>query len=236
MIASVDINKSGRSVADIQHSLVALIKQADRAGADALLDDWAARHSYEEVFKVILEPALSIIGEAITTESFTLAQAYVAAKVAEDMLTKAINQSRGKLGAGPAKGPVVIGNAEGDFHALGRRMVATMLRSNGWTVCDIGNDAPATEFVDKALEINARVIGVSAMTLSTAHNIRDVRREIDGRGLAGRLQLAVGGAVFLVMPGLVEEVGGDGTAASMFDAPRLFDRLWEQSIQREATP
>ncbi|HRD50569.1 MAG: hypothetical protein JNK95_14970 [Candidatus Competibacter sp.] len=72
MIASVDINKSGRSVADIQHSLVALIKQADRAGADALLDDWAARHSYEEVFKVILEPALSIIGEAITTESFTL--------------------------------------------------------------------------------------------------------------------------------------------------------------------
>ncbi len=53
-----------------------------------LLDGWAARYGYEEVFKAVLEPALVIIGESLTAELSTLAQAYVAAKVAEDMLTK----------------------------------------------------------------------------------------------------------------------------------------------------
>jgi methanogenic corrinoid protein MtbC1 len=235
MMVAVSLNENEPSLADVRQSLVALIKQADRAGANALLDIWAARHGYEEVFKALLEPALITIGESIAGESYTLAQAYVAAKVAEDMLTKAVSQSEGK-GIGAVKGPVVLGNAEGDFHALGRRMVATMLRSDGWTVCDLGNDVTASEYLDKAMEIGARVIGVSAMTLSTARNIREVRRELDARGWTGRIQLAVGGAVFLVMPGLVEEVGGDGSASSMFDAPRLFERLWEQAIQWEAKP
>ncbi len=234
MMTAADFGENEPSLADVRRSLVALIKQADRAGANALLDIWAARHGYEEVFKALLEPALITIGESIAGESYTLAQAYVAAKVAEDMLTKVVNRPGDKSGAGPAKGPVVLGNAEGDFHALGRRMVATMLRSDGWTVCDLGNDVTASEFVDKALETGARIIGVSAMTMTTAQGIRDVRREIDARGLTGRIQLAVGGAVFLVMPGLLEEVGGDGTATSMFDAPRLFDRLWEKTRSWEA--
>ena len=114
---------------------------------------------------------------------------------------------------------------------MGRRMVATMLRSDGWIVHDLGNDVTAAEFLDKAVEVDARVIGVSAMTMTTAHNIQDVRREIDARGLTGRIQLAVGGAVFLVTPSLFAEVGGDGTSSTMFDAPRLFERLWQKSLQ-----
>ncbi len=221
------------ALTDVRQSLVALIKQADRAGANALLDAWAARHGYEEVFKLLLEPALIGIGESITGEKHTLTQAYVAAKVAEDMLTRAVNQPGANAYAEPEKGPVVLGNAEGDFHALGRRMVATMLRSKGWLVHDLGNDVPPEEFVDQALATGARVIGVSAMTMTTAQGIRALRQELDTRGLTGRMQLAVGGAVFLVMPGLVEEVGGDGTASNMFAAPGLFERLWQASLQAE---
>ena len=137
-------------------------------------------------------------------------------------------------GGEPPKGPVVIGNIEEDFHALGRRMVGTFLRAEGWIVHDLGNDVPATEFVDKALEVGARVIGVSAMMMTTARNVRKVRDEIDNRGLTGRIQLAVGGAVFRVCPGLAEEVGGDGTAPDALGAAGLFDRLWEESVRKEA--
>jgi len=141
-----------------------------------------------------------------------------------------INPSEGQS----PKGTVVIGNIEEDFHALGRRMVGTFLRAEGWIVHDLGNDVPAKEFVDKALEVGARVIGVSAMMMTTALNIRRVRQEIDSRGLTGRIQLAVGGAVFCVSPGLVDEVGGDGTAANALAASGLFDRLWRESIGKEA--
>jgi methanogenic corrinoid protein MtbC1 len=220
---------------DIQHALIEQICLGDRAGANALLDTWGTEHGYERLLIDVLEPTLLLIGdEWRSSESFTLAQAYVAAKVAEDVITKIATLNRQEAETQRAKGPVVIGNIEEDFHALGRRMVGTFLRLDGWTVHDLGNDVSPAMFVDKAIEVGARVIGVSAMMLTTAHNIQQLRTEIDHRGLTGRIQLAVGGAVFLVCPGLVAEVGGDGTARTAIEATRLFDRLWEESVKKDA--
>jgi len=219
---------------DIQQSLIERIQQADRAGANALMDVWASENGYERLLTGVLDPALVRIGEDwCSSETFTLAQVYIAAKVTEDVLTKIAKERELRPEVRLSKGPVVIGNIEEDFHALGRRMVGTFLRAEGWTVHDLGNDVPAEVFVDKAQEIGARVIGVSAMMMTTARMIRQVRDEIDCRGLSGRIQLAVGGAVFHVCPGLVEEVGGDGTADNALGAPGLFDRLRKQSIGKE---
>jgi methanogenic corrinoid protein MtbC1 len=219
----------------IQTLLIEKMVQADRAGANELLDGWAAENGYERLLPDILDPVLIQIGEAWRTPgSVTLAQAYVAAKVAEDVMGKIAARSKQSLGAQPQKGPVVIGNIEEDFHALGRKMVGTFLRTEGWMVHDLGNDVLAEGFVDKALEVGARVIGVSAMMMTTAGNIKKVRALIDDRGLTGRIQLAIGGAVFRICPGLVEEIGGDGTALDALGAAGLFDRLWEDSVRKEA--
>jgi len=43
--------------------------------------------------------------------------------------------------------------------------------------------------------------------------------------LTGRIQLAVGGAIFVLRPGLVQEVGGDGTARNAFLVPALMAEL-----------
>ncbi len=222
---------------DIQQSLIERIRLADRQGAVALLDKWAVEHGYERLIADVLDPALILIGEEwCADETFTLAQVYIAAKVTEDVLGRVASMRELPSEGRPPKGPVVIGNIEEDFHSLGRRMVGTFLRAEGWVVHDLGNDVPATAFVDKALEVGARVIGVSAMMMTTARNIGRVRDEIDSRGLTGRIQLAVGGAVFRVCPGLVAEVGGGGTASNALAAPGLFDRLWEQSVRKGADP
>lgn len=219
---------------DIQHILIEMIQKADRQGADLLLDNWAAEHGYERLLKDVLEPTLLLIGEEWrTAENFTLAQAYVAAKVAEDALMKASEHKKDSDVTPPEKGPVVIGNIEEDFHSLGRRMLKTFLEADGWIVHDLGNDVPAAEFVDKAVEIGARVIGVSAMMRTTALNIKQLRAELDSRGLSDRIKLAVGGAVFLVCPGFDQEVGGDGTTRTAIDAPALFERLWNASLIKE---
>ena len=219
----------------IQQELIERIRLADRQGANALLDAWATEHNYERLLTEVLDPTLILIGEEwCSSETFTLAQVYVAAKVTEDVLSKIVGQRKPPSEGQPAKGPVVIGNIEEDFHALGRRMVGTFLRAEGWIVHDLGNDVPAALFVDKAQAVGARVIGVSAMMMTTARNIKRVREEIDRRSLAGRIQLAVGGAVFRISPGLAEEVGGDGTASNALGAAGLFSRLWEQSVRKEA--
>lgn len=219
---------------DIQDQFIEKIRIADRSGARLLLEAWGDRHGYDLLLTEVLEPALLRIGEEWRiTGSFTLAQGYVAAKVAEDTLILiAAKIEPGKI-VQPARGPVVIGNIEEDFHALGRRMVGTFLQAGGWIVKDLGNDVLPAAFVDCALECGARVIGVSAMMLTTARNIVRLRQEIDQRGLTGKIQLAVGGAVFLVFPELVKEVGGDGTAPNALGAVKLFEDLWEKSVRLE---
>ncbi len=217
---------------DIHASLIDMITNADRAGANRLVDQWMAEHGHDRLVVDVLGPVLKLVGEKWQEkEELSLAHAYVASKIAEDALHKLGERKRVERPEANGKGPVVLGNIEDDFHGLGRRMVYTFLRADGWTVHDLGNDVEPRIFVDQAIEVGARVIGVSAMMYSTAEHIRRIRSELDSRGQNGHIQLAVGGAVFLLRPELVEQFGADGTASSALDAPALFARLWERAVQ-----
>ncbi|EHJ47556.1 cobalamin B12-binding domain protein [Solidesulfovibrio carbinoliphilus subsp. oakridgensis] len=207
------------------------IIEARRDKAVELLTGEGAAKGFGHAVHAILEPVLAEIGERWARDRLSLAQGYVAGKVAEDILRKMAEST--PFPAGERKGPVVIGNIEDDHHALGRKMVAIFLASAGWEVVDLGNDVLPTRFVDTAEESGARIIGVSAMMLTTAENILLVRRELDRRGLGGRVQLAVGGAVINLRPELVPRVGGDGTCANAIQAPALFDRLWARALETE---
>lgn len=219
----------------IQALLFEKIRQADRIGASDLLESWANEHGWERLLTDVLEPTLKIVGEEWQAYgTFTIAQAYVAAKIMEDILSKLLMHSPNATEENANKGPIVIGNIEDDFHTLGRRMVSTYLKVRGWKVIDLGNDVQASEFVNQAVANGAKVVGASAMVHSTAKNILKIRKEIDRRGLKGKLQLAVGGAIFLARPDLVEEVGGDGTAANAISALTLFTDLWKKAEEAEA--
>jgi len=212
-------------------SLSDAILKGERELANTLLDDYARSSDYRTAMNDVLEPVLKEIGESWARENLSLAQGYVAGKVTEDLLLKISDEDKNAAVKQIIKGPVVVGNIEDDYHSLGRKLVSICLQSAGWIVYDLGNDVTAKEFVDKAVETSARVIGVSAMMYSTAGNIRKVRDELDRLNLTGRIQLAVGGAVFKLRPELTYEVGGDGTAANGFQAPRLFEKLWEESLR-----
>lgn len=215
-----------------REALVEMFCNADQEGAQALLEQYSAAHGYEALVFEVLGPALSEIGERWNRQSCSLAHAYIAVKVAEGIMKKYLAQKKSDTCAA-AKGPVVMGNIEDDFHGLGRSMVTAFLQINGWEVRDLGNDVTPDVFVDTAVKIGAKVIGASAMMYSTAVNIKALRAEIDRRGLSGRVQLAAGGAVFVLRPELVAEVGADGTACNAIEAPALFTRLYSKACQAE---
>lgn len=217
----------------IQDELIEYIMHADRSGAVQLVMDWAEQHDIKRIIPDVLEPALIKLGEQWEHGGkITLAHGYVAAKVAEDILNQAY--LLGTIPTDPRLRTIVIGNIEDDYHALGRKMVGIFLQADGWKVHDLGNDCTPVEFVDKAVDTRARIIGVSAMMLTNAMNIQGLRTEIDRRGLQGHIQLAVGGAIFNLRPPLIQEVGGDGTAENAFGASALMERLWKQSLASEA--
>jgi methanogenic corrinoid protein MtbC1 len=214
-------------------NLLASMINADRSGAADIIEQaLASGMDPREIIADILDPAIVRLGSLWEDETMSLAQNFVASKIAEDTLLRCIPEGT----ANPdSKGAVVIGNIEDDFHSLGRKTVGLFLSASGWDVHDLGNDVLAENFLEKALEVNACVIGVSAMMQTTALNIRKLRQLIDNQGLTGRIKLAVGGAVFNWRPDLMAEVGGDGTCHNAVGADELFMRL-QTEVQREVTP
>ena len=213
--------------AELKDQLYGFFINADKEGAVNLLEHFAEANGYEEAVKEILEPALAEFGDHWTkVGDISLAHGYIVGKIAEEILTKAADEKvKNFSDSNEIKGKAIMGNIEDDFHSLGRKLVATFLKASGWEVYDLGNDVPAEEFISKALEVEASVIGVSAMMYTTAVNIKKVRVLLDERNLSGKIKLAVGGAIFRLRPSLLEEVGGDGTVGNALQAPELFTRL-----------
>lgn len=216
----------------IRHKLIASILDGDRVLANSIIDGFALIHGYEASVSQLLEPVLCDIGDMwAKDDGVTLAQGYVAGVIAEDVLSKIFPGKDSSLKSTEHKGTVVIGNIEDDYHSLGRKLVISALHMSDWQVYDLGNDVLAEEFVDKACEVGARIIAVSAMMYTTAMNIKKIRKEIDRRGLTDKIQIAAGGAVFILRPELLTEVGGDGTARNAFRVPALMDELWKKSLR-----
>ncbi|MBI5656544.1 MAG: cobalamin B12-binding domain-containing protein [Geobacter sp.] len=217
---------------DWSDKLLVTMINADRSGAAEIIERTLATGiEARQVIAEILDPAIVQLGRLWEEETMSLAQNFVASKIAEDTLLRCIPN----MTAHPhSKGALVIGNIEDDFHSLGRKAVGLFLVAAGWDVHDLGNDVPAEELLEKALEVDACVIGVSAMMQTTALNIRKLRQLIDKRGLAHRIKLAVGGAVFNWRPDLVAEVGGDGTAHNAVGADELFMRLQAEVLRGKA--
>ena len=91
-----------------------------------------------------------------------------------------------------SRGTVVLATVFGDVHDIGKNLVKTILSNNGYTVHDLGKQVPVDKIVNKAVEVNANAIGLSALLVSTSRQMPLVVQEMDRRGL--KLPIMIGGA------------------------------------------
>ena len=101
-----------------------------------------------------------------------------------------------KVGDGPgSKGTVVMGTVKDDIHDLGKNIVGTMLECAGFTVVDIGVDAPAEKFVGAIRESEARLVGMSVLLTTAFNSMKKTIAAIDDAGLRGSVSIMIGGSV-----------------------------------------
>lgn len=129
-----------------------------------------------------------------------------------------------KLGeAREVMGRVVLATVEGDIHEIGKTLVGTMLSASGFDVYDIGVDAPAEKIIKKALEVDANIIGMSALLTTTMVRQREVIEELDKEGLRPRIRVMVGGAP--ITKDWAEKIKSDGTSEDAVGAVKLAKQL-----------
>jgi corrinoid protein of di/trimethylamine methyltransferase len=120
-------------------------------------------------------------------------------------------------------GKVVLGTVRGDIHEIGKTLVATMLSASGFEVYDLGADVPAERFAEKAREVDADIVGVSALLTTTMSEQKSVIQALHRAGLCPRVKVMVGGAP--VTPAWAEEIGADGYGADAIGAVAEARRL-----------
>ncbi len=118
--------------------------------------------------------------------------------MAADAMTAGVNALKDLMPEGSASskmGVIVNGTVEGDVHDIGKSIVSTMLQSAGFEVHDIGRDVPIRNFIEKAKEVNADMIGLSAlMTTTLPPGQRDVIELLKEEGLRDKVKVMIGGA------------------------------------------
>ena len=92
------------------------------------------------------------------------------------------------------KGVVVIGTVEGDIHDIGKNIVIALLKANGFKVYDLGKDVPSIKFIEKAEEVNADVIAISALLSSTMIKQEEIIKMLKDMNLRDKYMVIVGGA------------------------------------------
>ncbi|TAH75093.1 MAG: dimethylamine corrinoid protein 3 [Methanosarcina mazei] len=117
--------------------------------------------------------------------------------MAADAMTAGVNALKDLMPEGSASskmGVIVNGTVEGDVHDIGKSIVSTMLQSAGFEVHDIGRDVPIRNFIEKAKEVNADMIGLSALMTTTLPGQRDVIELLKEEGLRDKVKVMIGGA------------------------------------------
>ena len=131
-----------------------------------------------------------------------LVQGAEAMKAAMALLLPAL---RAKSGGHEPKARVVIGTVPGDHHDIGKTLVATLLGANGYEVHDLGADVSIERFVARAKEVDARIVGASALLTTTMQAQRTLVQALAAAGLGHPVHVMVGGSP--VTPDWAREIG-----------------------------
>ncbi len=140
---------------------------------------------------------------------------------------------------GTSKGKVVLATVYGDVHDIGKSLVNTILSNNGYTVYDLGKQVPINTIIEKAVEVQADAIGLSALLVSTSKQMPLCVQELDRRGL--QFPVLVGGAAINKQYGqrilFVEETrpyaAGVYYCKDAFEGLQTMDQLSDPALRDE---
>ncbi len=159
-------------------------------GIEALVDEAVERQDAVTVLNNVLLPAMKEVGDKFGAGELILPFVLQSAEV----MKKAVARLERYLekSADVSKGRVVLATVYGDVHDIGKNLVKTILGNNGYTIFDLGKQVPVTTILEKAKEVDATAIGLSALLVSTSKQMPICVSELHRAGL--KVPVLIGGA------------------------------------------
>jgi len=172
-----------------------------------------------EIIERGMSPGMKEVGERFARYEIYLPEMMMAAEAWEQAM-KVLEPKLLAAGAERKKvGRVVIGTVKGDIHSLGKNIVVTALKMNGFEIFDLGVEVAASAFIAKADEVSADIIAASALMSTTMPQQKEIIEHLKARGVRDKYCVLVGGGS--TSQEWADSIGADGYGRTAGDAVAL---------------
>jgi methanogenic corrinoid protein MtbC1 len=191
----------------------------DRTKAAEIFEHFYTLESSFDILEALAVRALEEIGAGWEDGTISLSQVYMAGVICEELIDKYLPQMMVLRKEAPKMAIAVLL----DHHALGKRIVYSIIRAGGYEIMDFGQGLSVEELAAKTMEARIEVLLVSTLMLPSALKIKGLKELLDSRGAATKV--IVGGAPFRLDKNLWKEVGADADGKNASNIIAIIEAL-----------
>ena len=200
------------------------IVNADADEVESILEEAKAEGiTAVELLKDGFGKGMEELGEAFSEGTIFLPELIMSSEVMKIVTERVEEEVASGSDLSERKGTIVIGTVKDDVHDIGKSICVSMLKASGFDVFDLGKQVPLQEFVDKAIEVNADIIGSSALLTTTMENQKTIEDLLKEAGMKGKVKTMVGGAPVTQM--WADQIGADGYSIDAMTACKKAEEL-----------
>lgn len=199
--------------------------EIDRLKAEEVFEKcFSKNQSFEDLEKMAIK-SLEKIGNGWEEGQLSLSQVYMSGVICEGLIEKylpdysAPDKSELKIAIG-----VLL-----DHHALGKRIVYSILRASGYHLEDFGQGLSVEEIVDKTIKEDIDILLISTLMLNSALKVKQVVQMLKEKG--SKAKVIVGGAPFRLDKNLWQQVNADADGKSGVEVQKIINKFSEGGRQ-----
>lgn len=211
----------GTSNADIINDITQAVEELDERRAQSLVIERLGLGTDPSLVLQGVVAGLKSIGQKFERKEYFLLELIEGGELGKSLVDMITPHIPAKQGVKPTR--IIIGAVKGDIHDIGKNLVATQLRVSGYEVFDLGVDVPSMSFIDKAQELHADIIALSAFLTTTIPCLTEVLDYLRDMGLRSQYKVIIGGGP--TTQAYADQIGADGWAPDAAKAVVLCENL-----------
>ena len=174
-----------------------------------------------KIIEDIISKALKLVGEKYEAKEYFIPELIMAGEISSQLmkiLLPRLNVSK----SSKTIGKVIIGTGKGDIHDIGKNIVITFLKAEGFKVIDLGVDVTSEQFIEAIKKEKPDILAISALISSTLVEIQKVLKDLKAANLKDKIKVIIGGPP--VTKEFSESIGADGFAKTAIDGVKICKR------------
>jgi len=171
-------------------------------------------------YKVVTDgmaKGMDIVGQKYEANEYFLAELIMAGETMKEGMK--VLEPYLKTGEMKPIGKIVIGTVRGDLHDIGKNIAATLLKSAGFDIVDLGVDVSPEQFVDAVRQNNPDILAMSALLTTTMVEMENTIKALKAAGLREKVKIILGGAP--ITPEYAKKIGADAAAKDAVDGVNI---------------